>query len=148
MAEDDQPKITIIQPGPEGFRRSNNYDGLLWTAHESLRGEMADHAHELADHGGQLKTIPALAAAIQQNFGIWFAAIASVAGLIFAGFAFLGTYQVSNSQALSEHSVQLTAQASAASRIEQDVREVRTTLEKVSQNVDALAADRREKITP
>ena len=139
MAEDDKPPLTVISRA-EGFRQSQSNSDFLWTA-QTLRDEMAGQRHELADHAGQLKSIPALAAAVQQNFSIWFAVIGLLVAVVLGGLAFLGAYQVFNAQTLSGHSVQLTTQASAVARIEDDVREVGSTLNKVSQNVDALARD-------
>lgn len=133
------PKITIIQPADEGFRQSHNRDGLFWTAHQGLRQDVDDHAVTLADHGGQLKTIPSLAAAIQQNFALWFAVLGLVAATILAGFAFLGSYQVSNNQKLSDHSVQLTSQGSTLGRVEADVTEVKSSLNSLAKDVSRLA---------
>lgn len=142
-SQDDNPQITIMQPDRDKFRRSEGLEDLFWSAQASLKQDISGHGRMLAEQGGQLKTIPALAAAIQQNFGIWFAAIAVVAAAIFAGFAFLGSYQVSNNQLLNEHSAELTAQSGSIGRIEEDVRSTGQTLDKLSVDVARLA-DREE----
>lgn len=98
-----------------------------------------DHARTLADHDGQLKVLPGIAAAVQQNFGIWFAVIGLVAAVITFGFAFLGSYQVWNNQQLSQHGQQLAAQGAALERVEGDVSDVKDTLDDVNRNVALIA---------
>jgi uncharacterized protein HemX len=153
MPNDDPPPV-LYSPAPrDRFQSTSEGFNLLGQWGAGIQEQVHRQAYQLADHEGQLKTVPTIISAVQSSLSSWTTGLAAISAALLAAMAILAAVfiyiaqrtdgQITDTQTKIEStkSILQTDITTLGGKVDQDsvrITRVEQSVQTATQKVDVL----------